>query len=75
MQISFGLDIPNWESWWRKALAEKPRKSLGDPNCCQEEDGYTHSVPRNGNLVSQNFILKNWLLPSWGTVADATLAE
>lgn len=37
--------------------------------------GCTHLVPRNGNLVSQNFFLKNWLLPSWGTVADAALAE
>lgn len=56
---------------WRKS----PGRSLGDPNFCQEGDRYTHSVPRDGNLVSQNFILKNWLLPSWGTVADATLAE
>lgn len=26
MKISFGLDIPNWESWWHKILAEKPRE-------------------------------------------------
>lgn len=25
MQTSFELDIPNWENWWQKALAEKPR--------------------------------------------------
>lgn len=36
---SFGLDIPNWASWWGKARQNSRWRSPGDPTCPREGDG------------------------------------